>query len=72
MNLLANVLARQDATEKGFDEAILVDDAGWITEGAGSAFFAIRDALAHNGRPDLQAPATPEAVLRALGGAGRE
>ena len=33
-----------------------------------SAFFAIRDALAHDGRPDLQAPATPEAVLRALGG----
>ena len=41
LNLLANVLARQDATEKGFDEAILVDDAGLITEGAGSAFFAI-------------------------------
>ncbi|RZV37473.1 MAG: xanthine dehydrogenase molybdopterin binding subunit [Chromatiales bacterium] len=37
-----------------------------------SAFFAIRDALAHDGRPDLQAPATPEAVLRTLRGAGRE
>ena len=41
LNLLANVLARQDATERGYDEAILVDEAGWITEGAGSAFFAI-------------------------------
>lgn len=42
LNLLANVLARQDATEKGYDEAILVDDAGLITEGSGSAFFAVR------------------------------
>lgn len=46
LNLLPNVLARQDAADRGFDEAILVDDAGLITEGAGSAFFAvIRDAL---------------------------
>lgn len=42
LNLLANVLARQDATEKGYDEAILVDEAGLITEGAGSAFFAVQ------------------------------
>jgi xanthine dehydrogenase large subunit len=33
-----------------------------------SAFYAIRDAVAGNdaGRPDLQAPATPESILRAL------
>ena len=42
LNLLANGLARQDAAEKGYDEAILIDEAGLITEGAGSAFFAIR------------------------------
>jgi D-alanine transaminase len=41
LNLLANVLARQNAAEKGCGEAILVDDAGLITEGAGSGFFAI-------------------------------
>jgi D-alanine transaminase len=41
LNLLANVLARQDAEEKGCAEAIFVDDAGLITEGAGSAFFAV-------------------------------
>ncbi len=41
LNLLANVLARADAAEKGCDEAILVDEAGLITEGAGSAFFAV-------------------------------
>jgi len=41
LNLLANVLARQDASQKGCGEAILVDESGLITEGAGSAFFAI-------------------------------
>ncbi len=41
LNLLANVLARADAAKKGCEEAILVDEAGLITEGAGSAFFAI-------------------------------
>jgi len=41
LNLLANVLACTDAAKKGCGEAILVDEAGFITEGAGSAFFAI-------------------------------
>jgi len=41
LNLLANVLARADAAQKGSAEAILVDEAGLITEGAASAFFAI-------------------------------
>lgn len=41
LNLLPNVLARRDAAQKGCDEAILVDETGHITEGAGSAFFAI-------------------------------
>jgi D-alanine transaminase len=43
LNLLPNILARQTAADRGFDEAILVDEAGIITEGAGSAFFAIID-----------------------------
>lgn len=41
LNLLANVLARIEAQKKGAGEAILVDDDGMITEGAGSAFFAV-------------------------------
>ena len=41
LNLLPNVLARADAARKGCAEAILVDEASLITEGAGSAFFAI-------------------------------
>jgi D-alanine transaminase len=42
LNLLANVLASTDAAGKGCGEAILVDETGLITEGAGSAFFAVR------------------------------
>ena len=41
LNLLPNILAKQAAADKGFSEAILVNEAGCITEGAGSAFFAI-------------------------------
>jgi D-alanine transaminase len=41
LNLLPNVLARQDAAKKGCQEAIFVDDKGLITEGAASAFFAV-------------------------------
>ena len=42
LNLLANVLAANDAAEKGCVESILVNEKGFITEGAGSAFFAVR------------------------------
>ncbi|MGD2095465.1 MAG: aminotransferase class IV [Phycisphaerales bacterium] len=41
LNLLANVLARQEVAKKGCYEAILVNEDGFITEGASSAFFAI-------------------------------
>ena len=41
LNLLPNVLARRDAARKGCAEAILIDEQGLITEGAGSAFFMV-------------------------------
>jgi D-alanine transaminase len=41
LNLLPNVLARMEAERRGCAEAILVDEAGFITEAAGSAFFAV-------------------------------
>ena len=74
LNLLANVLARQDATDKGCDEAILVDEQGRITEGAGSTFFAIQDKtlqtapLSANILPSI----TREFVIRAAGNIGLE
>jgi D-alanine transaminase len=41
LNLLPNVLARADAARRSREEAIFVDEAGLITEGAASAFFAV-------------------------------
>ncbi len=41
LNLLPNVLANSDAAKKGCEEAILVDEQGFITEGSHSAFLAI-------------------------------
>ncbi|WP_100332554.1 D-amino-acid transaminase [Bacillus xiapuensis] len=42
LNLLPNVLAKQEAAEHDCDEAILVRD-GFITEGASSNFFIVKD-----------------------------
>lgn len=41
LNLLPNVMAKMVAEQRGCYEAILVNDAGYITEGSGSAFFAV-------------------------------
>jgi D-alanine transaminase len=41
LNLLANVLARQHAVERGCTEAILINEEGFITEGAASTLFVI-------------------------------
>jgi len=71
LNLLANVLARQDAADKGCEEAILVDEHGRITEGAGSTFFGILDGalwtapLTANILPSI----TRQFVIRAAGNA---
>jgi D-alanine transaminase len=43
LNLLANVLAKRDAEKKGCKEAILVNDAGEVTEGSSSAVFVVYD-----------------------------
>ncbi len=50
LNLLPNVLAKRDAVLKGCDEAILVNDAGLITEGAASSFFGVFERAGRGGR----------------------
>src|SRR5439155_15033952 len=42
LNLLPNVLARQQAHEAGADEAILVQPDGIVTEGAADSLFVVR------------------------------
>ncbi len=41
VNLLGNTLAASEARAKGFDEAVLVDRDGLVTEGTHSSFFAV-------------------------------
>ena len=67
LNLLANVLARQSAAEKGCYEAILVDEHGFITEGAASAFFAIFGQKLHTAplKANILPSITREFVLKA-------
>jgi branched-chain amino acid aminotransferase len=38
-----SVLAVQDAVTRGFDEAILLDDEGKVSEGSGENFFLVKD-----------------------------
>ncbi len=45
INLLANILCKQKASDQGAYEAILLADNGEITEGAQSSFFAIKDGV---------------------------
>jgi len=74
LNLLANVLARKDASRKGCGEAILLNEQGFITEGAASAFFAIAGggiqtaSLAANILPSI----TRKFVFEAAGKVGLE
>jgi len=42
-NLLGQVMAKQAAHEYGADEALMVDDDGFVTEAGSSSFFFIKD-----------------------------
>ncbi len=42
-NLLAQVMAKQAASQSGAFEALMVDDAGFVTEAGSSSFFIIKD-----------------------------
>ena len=41
INYLLNVIARMEAAEKGLDEALLLNDGGYIAEGGGSNVFFV-------------------------------
>ena len=74
LNLLANVLARRDAGQKGCAEAILVNGAGEITEGASSAVFVVRaeqkELVTRPLGPDILPSITRAVVLRIAKSAG--
>jgi branched-chain amino acid aminotransferase len=50
-----SILANLEATEDGYDEAMLLDSAGFVSEGAGENLFIIKGGVVYT--PDLSAGA---------------
>ena len=54
-NYTNSILANMEATDDGYDEAVLLDTAGFVSEGSGENIFAIKDGTVYT--PDLSAGA---------------
>ena len=54
-NYTNTILANMEATDDGYDEALLLDSAGFVSEGAGENIFVIKDGVIYT--PDLSAGA---------------
>ena len=51
LNYLNNVMARIEAIESGFDEAILLDMKGFVAEAPGENIFIVKDGVLKTPRP---------------------
>ncbi|MBQ0933857.1 branched-chain amino acid transaminase [Ideonella paludis] len=54
-NYTNSILANMEATDDGYDEAMLLDSAGFVSEGAGENLFVIKNGVVYT--PDLSAGA---------------
>jgi branched-chain amino acid aminotransferase len=54
-NYTNSILANMEATDDGYDEALLLDSSGFVSEGAGENLFVIKDGVIYT--PDLSAGA---------------
>ncbi|MBX3626765.1 MAG: branched-chain amino acid transaminase [Rhizobacter sp.] len=54
-NYTNSILANMEATDDGYDEALLLDSAGFVSEGAGENLFVIKGGVVYT--PDLSAGA---------------
>jgi branched-chain amino acid aminotransferase len=54
-NYTNSILANMEVTDEGYDEALLLDTAGFVSEGAGENIFVIKDGVVYT--PDLSAGA---------------
>ncbi|HEY4080811.1 MAG TPA: branched-chain amino acid transaminase [Burkholderiaceae bacterium] len=54
-NYTNSILANMEATEDGYDEALLLDASGFVSEGAGENIFVIKNGVVYT--PDLSAGA---------------
>ena len=54
-NYTNSILANMEATDEGYDEALLLDTQGFVSEGAGENVFVVKDGVIYT--PDLSAGA---------------
>ena len=54
-NYSNSILANMEALDDGYDEALLLDTSGFVSEGAGENVFVIKDGVVYT--PDLSAGA---------------
>ena len=54
-NYSNSILANTEALDEGYDEALLLDPAGFVSEGAGENIFVVKDGVVYT--PDLSAGA---------------
>lgn len=54
-NYTNSILANQEATDDGYDEALLLDASGFVSEGAGENLFVVKKGVIYT--PDLSAGA---------------
>ena len=54
-NYSNSILANMEATDDGYDEALLLDTAGFVAEGSGENVFVVKDGVIYT--PDLSAGA---------------
>jgi branched-chain amino acid aminotransferase len=54
-NYTNSILANMEATDEGYDEALLLDPSGFVSEGAGENLFVIKNGTVYT--PDLSAGA---------------
>ena len=54
-NYTNSILANMEATDEGYDEALLLDPSGFVSEGAGENLFVIKKGVVYT--PDLSAGA---------------
>ena len=54
-NYTNSILANMEATDEGYDEALLLDSSGFVSEGAGENLFGVKNGVIYT--PDLSAGA---------------
>jgi branched-chain amino acid aminotransferase len=71
-NYSNSILANMEALDDGYDEALLLDASGFVSEGAGENLFVVKDGVVYT--PDLSAGAlngiTRNTILHDLQGPG--